>query len=78
MKSQYDAHKESLERALEDRSCKQTKEIMMKAYLADIRKADNYLPEWSDDVWMMMVESGSVNRDGTITFRFTGGKEIRL
>ena len=37
LKNQYDAHKESLERALEDRSCKQANEVMMKAYLADMR-----------------------------------------
>ena len=78
LKSQYDAHKESLERALEDRSCKQAKEVMMKAYLADMRNADNYLPEWSDDVWMTMVEKATVNRNKTITFQFTSGKEITL
>lgn len=50
----------------------------MKAYLAEMRKADNFLPEWSDDVWMMMVEKGVVNRDRTITFQFTNGKEITL
>lgn len=78
LKNQYDAHKESLERALEDRTCKQAKEVMMKAYLADMRNADNYLPEWSDDVWMTMVEKATVNRNKTITFQFTSGKEITL
>ena len=29
----------------------------MKAYLEEIKKADNYLPEWSNDVWMVMVEN---------------------
>ena len=78
LKNQYDAHKETLEKALEDRSCKQAKEVMMKAYLADMRNADNYLPEWSDDVWMTMVEKATVNRDKSITFQFTSGKEITL
>ena len=51
---------------------------MMKAYLADMRNADNYLPEWSDDVWMTMVEKATVNRNKTITFHLTSGKEITL
>ena len=47
---------------------------MMKAYLTDMRNADNYLPEWSDDVWMSMVEKATVNRNKTITFQFTREK----
>lgn len=50
----------------------------MKAYLSEIKKADNYLPEWSDDLWVLMVESGTVNRDKTITFKFNCGAEITL
>ena len=33
---------------------------------------------WSDDVWMTMVEKATVNRNKTITFQFTSGKEITL
>ena len=50
----------------------------MKAYLEEIKKADNYLPEWSNDVWMIMVEKAIVNRDKTITFKFNGGEEIKV
>ena len=54
----------------------QAQEIKMKAYLEEIKKADNYLPEWSNDVWMLMVEKAIVNKDKTITFKFTSGTEI--
>lgn len=50
----------------------------MKAYLAEIKKSDNYLPEWSNDMWMLMVEKAIINRDKTITFKFTSGTEITL
>jgi len=76
--SQYDATKIALDKTLEKRAYKQAQEIKMKAYLLEIKKADNYLPEWSDDLWMLMVESGTVNRDKTITFKFNGGAEITL
>lgn len=50
----------------------------MKAYLKEIKKADNYLPEWSNDVWMIMVEKAIINRDKAITFRFTSGTMVTL
>lgn len=78
LKHQYDVAKNALDSAIGDKSYKQAQEIKMKAYLLEMKKADNYLPEWSDDVWMTMVESETVNRDRTITFKFTGGKEITL
>lgn len=55
-----------------------SKEIKMKAYLEEVKKADNYLPEWSNDVWMLMVKKAIVNRDKTITFKFTSGTEVTL
>ena len=51
----------------------------MKAYLETIRQAQEGLTEWSDDLWMTMVETATVNRDKTITFRFTkGNKDINI
>jgi len=78
LKSQYDGLKDSLDKAISDKAYKQAQEIKMKAYMQEIKKADTYLPEWSDEIWMTMVESGTVNRDGTITFKFTSGTEITL
>ena len=50
----------------------------MKAYLEEIKKADNYLPEWSHNLWMLMVEKATVNKDKTITFKFTSKTEVTL
>jgi len=50
----------------------------MKVYLEEIKKADNYLPEWSIDLWMLMVESATVNRNKTIKFKFTSGTEVTI
>ena len=73
--AEYESNKNSLDKALEKRAYKQSQEIKMKAYLEEIKKADNYLPEWSNDVWMLMVEKATANRDKTITFKFTSGIE---
>ena len=75
---EYESNKNSLDKALEKRAYKQAQEIKMKAYLEEIKKADTYLPEWSNDVWMIIIEKAIVNRDKTITFKFTSGTEITL
>lgn len=78
LSAQYESEKNDLDKTLEKRAYKQAQEIKMKAYLEEIKKADNYLPEWSNDVWMIMVEKAIVNRDKTITFKFTSGTEVTM
>lgn len=78
LSAQYETEKNDLDKTLEKRAYKQAQEIKMKAYLEEIKKADNYLHEWSNDVWMIMVEKAIVNRDKTITFKFTSGTEVTL
>lgn len=76
--NQYVADKNALDNTLEKRAFKQAQQIKMKSYLEEIKKADNYLPEWSNDIWMLMVEKSIVNRDKTITFKFTSGTEVTM
>jgi len=76
--NQYEADKNALDNTLEKRAFKQAQQIKMKSYLEEIKKADNYLPEWSNDIWMLMVEKAIVNRDKTITFKFTSGTEVTM
>ncbi|HHX69868.1 MAG TPA: hypothetical protein GX708_17705 [Gallicola sp.] len=76
LSTQYESEKNALNKTLEKRSYKQAQQIKMKAYLEEIKKADNYLPEWSNDVWMLMVEKAIVNRDKTVTYKLTSGTEI--
>ena len=78
LSAQYETEKNDLDKTLEKRAYKQAQEIKMKAYLEEIKKADNYLPEWSNDVWMIMVKKAIVNREKTITFKFTSGTEITV
>jgi len=78
LSAQYESEKNDLDKTLEKRAYKQSQEIKMKAYLEEIKKADNYLPEWSNDLWMLMVEKAIVNKDKTITFKFTSGTEVTL
>lgn len=42
----------------------------MRASLEAMKQADDFLEEWSDEMWILMVEVATVNQDKTITFRF--------
>lgn len=50
----------------------------MRAYLEAMKQADDYLEIWSEEAWILMVETATVNRDKTITFKFVNGKEVRV
>ena len=54
------------------------KATKMRAYLEAMKQADDYLEEWSVEAWVLMVETATVNRDKTITFKFVNGKEVRV
>ena len=60
--------KNDLDKTLEKRAYKQAQGNQNEGLSRRNKKADNYLPEWSNDVWMIMVEKAIVNRDKTITF----------
>ena len=46
--------------------------------LSFMKQADDYIGEWSEEAWILMVETATVNRDKTITFKFVNGKEIQV
>ena len=50
----------------------------MKSFLSALNKSEAMLNSWNERIWMLMVENGVVNRDKTITFKFTSGTEITL
>lgn len=75
---EYETQKAALEKAVKEKAYKTGKATKMCAYLEAMKQADDFLKKWSDEVWILMVETATVNRDNTITFRFTGGKKITI
>ncbi len=39
-------------------------------------KSEDKITEWNDSIWMLLVDSATVHRDSSITFKFTNGNEI--
>ena len=75
---QYDEHKAALDKAVKEKAYKTGKATQMRVSLEAMKQADDFLEEWSDEMWILMVETATVNRNKTITFQFTSGKEITL
>ena len=50
----------------------------MKAFIAELDSKPNLLEEFDNDIWSYLIEKAIVNQDGSITFIFNNGKEIKL
>lgn len=78
LETRYEKAKERYDGLIEKRGFKQAKAIAMKVYLARLKEAEQVIGEWDDSLWMTVLEKAVVNRDRTITFYFTIGKDITL
>ena len=50
----------------------------MRAFIAELDWKPNLLEEFDIDIRSYLIEKAVVNQDGSITFVFNNGKEIRL
>lgn len=75
---EYETQKAALEKAVKEKAYKTGKATKMRAYLEAMKQADDFLEKWSDEVWILMVETATVNRDNTITFKFVNGKTVKV
>lgn len=75
---QYEEHKAALDKAVKEKAYKTGKATQMRASLEAMKKADDFLEKWSDEMWILLVESATVNRDNTITFTFINGQEVKV
>jgi hypothetical protein len=73
----YEKLQTKQEELLKLRSDKQGQALKMKSFLANLTQSEDKLDDWNESPWMLMVDSATVHRDSSITFRFNNGKEIR-
>lgn len=74
----YDQVKNAYDKAVEERKVKNSKVVQLDAFIAYIQKSETAITEWSSDLWNVLVESGKVHRDGSVTFKFKNGKQITV
>ena len=75
---EYETQKDALEKAVKEKAYKDRQGAKMRAYLEAMKQADDYLEEWSEEVWVLMIETATVYKDKAIAFKFMNGKEITI
>ena len=66
----YDQVKVTYDKTVAERQAKLAKATRLDAFLSFIRKEETVITEWSSDIWNVLVESGTVHRNGSVTFKF--------
>ena len=54
------------------------RERELRVFIAVLKEKPQVLDEWSDNIWISLIESGTVHRDGSITFLFKNGASIHI
>ena len=75
---EYETQKDALEKAVKEKAYKDRQGAKMRAYLEAMKQADDYLEEWSEEVWVLMIETATIYKDKAIAFKFMNGKEITI
>ena len=60
----------------EDEDSKRRKKKELEAFLQKMIEADTVLLEWSDELWLTLIDECVAHEDKTITFKFKNGYEI--
>ena len=60
----------------EDEDSKRRQEKELEAILQKMIEADAVLLEWSDQLWLTLINECTAHVDKTITFKFKNGYEI--
>lgn len=60
----------------EDKRIQKTEKKELEAILQKMIEADAVLLEWSDELWLTLIDECIAHVDKTITFKFKNGYEI--
>lgn len=72
----YDKAKDELEAANDELLQKKARQKNLEAIVAKMEKLDSVLLDWSDEIWLMLIEEAVAHENGTITFKFKNGYNI--
>lgn len=78
LRSKYNKVAAKIETLKQSKLYKLGQSKLLKAFLTELESAETTLNKWSDDIWIMMIESGVVHKDKSITFKFYNGTEITV
>ena len=72
----YDKAKDELEKANNELLLKKARQKNLEAIVAKMDELDTVLLEWSDEIWLTLIEEAVAHENGTLTFKFKNGYNI--
>ena len=72
----YDKAKDELETANNELLLKKARQKNLEAIVAKMDELDTVLLDWSDEIWLMLIEEAVAHENGTLTFKFKNGYNI--
>ena len=73
----YEKAAAELERLQSLLTARSQQDKKMALYIRTLKKQPEVMHDWNDTIWTVMVEKAIVHKDGSITFRFYSGAEIK-
>ena len=74
--NRFDEEKIRLKEAEDERLQKTARKKELEAILQKMIEADTVLLEWSDELWLTLIDECVAHEDKTISFKFKNGYEI--
>lgn len=74
----YEIAAQELERLQNERNYRRQQDQEITRFIRTLKKQAEVLDTWDDTIWTLMVEKAIVHRDGSITFTFYNGTEIKV
>lgn len=78
LNEKYNLTKEKIEEAIIKRNEMQQNTDSLKCFLKELTDNPSFIETYDSILWNSMLDEAIVNEDGTIQFKFKGGKEITL
>lgn len=72
----YNSTKQDYENISAEIVSRNTRIIRLNDFLSTLQKTDALLTDFDENLWGALMEYGTVQRDGSITFCFRNGMEI--
>jgi site-specific DNA recombinase len=78
LEKKYQAEQANLDNLLSERNRKVAQKSAIEVFIKSYTKLPELMTEWSDQVWMSMIDKVLVYGDGKMKFIFKSGLEIKV
>lgn len=74
----YEKAQTALQKATEERRAKTERDQELRAFIGTLKEKPLVVEEWSEDLWVTLLDTATVHKDGRIVFLFKNGTTIEV